>query len=91
MLNGRQRAVYVLDATNRVHIRNVQVGVEGSKLAEITTGISPGDRVIVGGQEKYQAGETVNPLVTPEPVSETVQESGGTIDMKAEENAGDNH
>ncbi len=91
VLNGRQRAVYVLDATNRVHIRNVQVGVEGSKLAEITTGISPGDRVIVGGQEKYQAGETVNPLVTPEPVSETVQESGGTIDMKAEENAGDNH
>jgi hypothetical protein len=47
--------------------------------------------VIIGGQEKYQEGEAVNPLLTPEPASETVQESGGMIDMKAEENAGDSH
>jgi RND family efflux transporter MFP subunit len=91
VLNGQQRTVYVLDSSNKVHIRNVQVGTEGSKLAGITSGLSPGDRVIIGGQEKYQEGEAVNPLLTPEPASETVQESGGMIDMKAEENAGDSH
>jgi len=91
VLKGQQRAVYALSAGNRVRIRNVQVGIEGSKLAEITSGISPGDRVIIGGQEKYQEGEEVNPLVTAEPASETVQQSGGMIDMKAEENAEESH
>ena len=63
MLNAqRQQTVYVLDGSNRIHIRNVQVGLEGSKLAEITSGLSPGDRVLIGGQEKYQEGEEVNPL-----------------------------
>jgi RND family efflux transporter MFP subunit len=87
-LNRRQRIVYVLDAGNHVIIRVVQVGTQGSKLAEITSGLSPGDRVILGGQEKYQEGEEVHPLITTEPASETVQESGGMIDMKAEESDG---
>ncbi len=89
VLNAQsQQTVYVLDAGNRVHARIVQVGIEGSKLAEIKSGINPGDRVIIGGQEKYQEGEAVNPLITPEPASETVQESGGMIDLKAEPNPG---
>ena len=88
VLRGRQQAIYVLDNANRVHIRNVQVGIEGQKLAEITSGIDPGERVILGGQEKYQEGDTVTPILTAEPPSETVQETGGMIDMKgAEEQA----
>ena len=58
---------------------------EGSKLAEIKSGLSPGDRVLIGGQEKYHEDEEVNPLLAPQPASETVQETGGMIDMKAEE------
>jgi RND family efflux transporter MFP subunit len=81
----RQNTVYVLDSDNHVRIRAVQVGLEGSKLAGITGGVEPGDRVLIGGQEKYQVGEEVTPLLAPEPASETVQESGGTIDMKADE------
>jgi RND family efflux transporter MFP subunit len=83
-----QRRVYVLDGSNRIQIRAVQVGLQGSKLAQITSGLNPGDRVLIGGQEQYQQGEAVNPLLTPEPASETVQESGGMIDMKAESNNG---
>jgi RND family efflux transporter MFP subunit len=86
----QQQTVYVLDDANHVHIRTVSVGLEGSKLAEIASGLSPGDRVILGGQEKYVEDEEVNPLVTPTQASETVQETGGTIDMKAEESAGGN-
>jgi RND family efflux transporter MFP subunit len=84
VLNGQQETVYVLDEGNHIQIRNVAVGLQGSKLAEITNGLNPGDRVVIGGQDKYQEGETVIPLLTASPASETVQESGGMIDMKAE-------
>jgi RND family efflux transporter MFP subunit len=84
----RQRSVYVLDSTNRVHIRNVTVGTQGSKLAEITSGLNPGERVILGGQDKYVEDETVSPLVTSTQASETVQETGGMIDLKAQANGG---
>jgi RND family efflux transporter MFP subunit len=91
VLNGQQETVYVLDDSNRIHIRNVAVGLQGSKLAEITSGLNPGDRVVVGGQDKYQEGEEVNPLLTASPASETVQETGGMIDMKAETSDGGAH
>jgi RND family efflux transporter MFP subunit len=91
VLNGQQETVYVLDDSNRIHIRNVAVGLQGSKLAEVTSGLNPGDRVVVGGQDKYQEGEEVNPLLTASPASETVQETGGMIDMKAETSDGGAH
>jgi RND family efflux transporter MFP subunit len=84
----RQQTVYTLDSSNHVHVRNVSVGLEGSKLAEIASGLSPGDRVILGGQEKYADNEEVNPMVASTPASETVQETGGTIDLKAQANGG---
>lgn len=84
----QQQTVYVLDAGNRVHKRSVRVGIEGAKLAEIDQGLNPGDRVILGGQERYQDNEEVSPLMTTEPASETVHETGGTIDLKGEANGG---
>jgi RND family efflux transporter MFP subunit len=91
VLNGQQETVYVLDDSNHIHIRNVTVGLQGSKLAQIASGLNPGDRVVIGGQDKYQDGEEVSPLVTASPASETVQESGGMIDMKAEASSEGTH
>jgi RND family efflux transporter MFP subunit len=85
VLAGSQNTVYALDSSNRVEIRNVSLGLEGQKLVEITSGLQPGDRVIIGGQENYHAGEEISPLLADEPASETVHETGGTIDMKAEQ------
>jgi RND family efflux transporter MFP subunit len=82
---GKQQVVYALGSNNHIHIRQVQVGIEGSKLAEIKSGLQPGDRVIVGGQDHYQDGEEVNPEMAQEPASETQQETGGTIDLKADQ------
>jgi RND family efflux transporter MFP subunit len=90
VLNGRQQTVYVLDDGNRIHIRNVHVGLQGQKLAEIVSGLNPGDRVVLGGQENYREGQRVKPLVTSEPASDTVHETGGTIDMGADQNQGGN-
>lgn len=89
VLKGQGQIVYVLDGSNRVHIRSVQVGIEGQKLAQVVSGIQPGDRVILGGQEKYREGEVVAPILVREPASEVVHETGGTIDMKAEESEAD--
>jgi RND family efflux transporter MFP subunit len=85
VLKGSQNTVYALDSSNRVQIRDVSIGLQGQKLAEVTAGLLPGDRVIIGGQENYYQGEEVSPLLTEGPSSETVHETGGTIDMKAEQ------
>lgn len=85
VLQGRQSSVYVLDGSNHVHVRPVVVGIEGSNLAEIKSGLDAGDRVIVGGQDKYQEGEAIIPVVADEPASETQQQTGGMIDLKAAE------
>jgi RND family efflux transporter MFP subunit len=89
VLSGTEQTVYVLDSNNRVHIRAVGVGLEGSKLAQIISGLNAGDRVILGGQENYQQGEVVSPVLASTQASETVQETGGMIDMKAEANGSD--
>ncbi len=91
VLDGQQQTVYVLDAGNHIHVRRVQVGLEGSKLAQVTSGLNPGDRVVLGGQDKYQEDEVVNPIEAKEPASETVHESGGMIDMKSESADGGAH
>jgi RND family efflux transporter MFP subunit len=90
VLSGQKRVVYVIDEGNHVHIRDVQPGLEGQKLAEIVSGLNPGDRVVLGGQENYREGQLVNPLATPEPASDTVHETGGTIDLAADEKEGGN-
>ena len=91
VLNGPQQTVYVVGENGHVHIRNISVGLEGNKLAEITSGLNPGDKVVIGGQDKYQENEEVSALLTPEPASETVQQTGGMIDMKAEASNGGAH
>lgn len=88
MLKGNQEEVDVVDGSNHIHARKVQVGLEGQKLAEIVSGLQPGERVILGGQDKYQEGEEVSPMMTAEPASEIYHETGGTIDMKADANGG---
>jgi len=88
VLKGNQETVYFLDSDNRIHVRSVQVGIQGSKLVEIKSGMKPGDRVILGGQENYAEGEQVSPILVQEPLSDVMHESGGVIDMKAEENSG---
>jgi RND family efflux transporter MFP subunit len=85
VIKGNGRVVYAVDDSNHVRIRHVQVGMEGSKLAEIKSGLQPGERVIMGGQERYQEGEAVTSSVAQTPASETEQETGGTIDLKADE------
>lgn len=87
VLAGKERVAYVLDSDNRIQVRSVEVGIEGSQLADIKSGLQPGDRVILGGQGKYQQNEQVTPVVEKTPASETAPQTGGMIDMSGEENS----
>jgi membrane fusion protein, multidrug efflux system len=51
--------VYVVDDQSRVHLRPVRVGVTTSTTADILTGISDGDRVVVDGTDRLVEGATV--------------------------------
>jgi RND family efflux transporter MFP subunit len=81
VLRDNQEVVYVLDDQNHVHERVAGVGLRGSQLAEIKSGVASGERVIVGGQQKYQEGERVTPVVEPRRASDVTREAGSTIDL----------
>jgi RND family efflux transporter MFP subunit len=85
VLRGNHEVVYVLDEENRIHERAVQVGLQGSQLAEITSGLQAGNRVILGGQEKFEDGERVHPVFTRQPSIDVTREAGGEIDLHNEQ------
>jgi len=57
-------SVLVVDPQDRVQKREVQTGVQGSSNVEIVSGLSAGERVIVGNLGSYQPGELVRPKET---------------------------
>lgn len=82
---GNHDVVYVLDKSNRVEVRRVRVGLEGSVLVQIASGLNPGDRVIIGAQSKYHDGEQVSPVLTPEPTTDTVRAQGSMVDLHGQQ------
>ena len=54
-------SVLVIDAQNRVESRAVQLGVESSNNVEILSGLTQGEKVVVGNLGAYQPGELVRP------------------------------
>jgi RND family efflux transporter MFP subunit len=53
--------VTVIGADNRAQLRTVQIGPTVGKLWTITSGLKPGERVVVVGAEKVKDGQPVNP------------------------------
>jgi RND family efflux transporter MFP subunit len=62
---GADTTVFVVDAQNRVELRQVTPGIEDAKRLEIVGGLSEGDRVVLGGAQ-FRPGDTVR----PQPVEE---------------------
>jgi RND family efflux transporter MFP subunit len=88
VLRDHKELVCVLDGQNRVHERAVEIGLRGSQLAEIKNGLAEGDRVIVGGQAKYQEGERVTPVAEPRGAKDVTRQAGSTIDLNDLDNPG---
>jgi membrane fusion protein (multidrug efflux system) len=58
--------VTVVGANNRAQFRTVEVGPRVGTLWVITSGLKPGERVVVAGAEKAKEGELVNPTPNKE-------------------------
>jgi membrane fusion protein, multidrug efflux system len=52
---------FVVDNENKVEMRNVKVGQEGSGQSVILQGLSPGEKVVIAGQYRLQQGAFVQP------------------------------
>ncbi len=81
--NGNTAKVSVIDAQNHVQKRTVQIGLRGSLLAEVLSGLNEGDEVILGDPSSYHAGEVVTPRLQTEPTSDVMREEGGMTDPQA--------
>jgi multidrug efflux system membrane fusion protein len=58
--NGQQGTfVYVVDDDSRVHLKTVQVGITTQTSADILSGISDGDRVVIDGTDRLVDGARV--------------------------------
>jgi RND family efflux transporter MFP subunit len=85
---GSQATVMVLDQQNRVELRRVALGIQGSNLVEVTSGLQQGDRVLLGDQSKYRHGEQVTPRVQQQSASDIMRQEGGMTDPQTDD-AGD--
>ena len=77
--NGNQASVLVVDDSHHIQSRDVELGLQGSNLVEVKSGLAEGDLVITGGQSNYQPGETVRAsLQHPHPEDVSEEQPGGT-------------
>ncbi|HEY3927809.1 MAG TPA: efflux RND transporter periplasmic adaptor subunit [Candidatus Koribacter sp.] len=58
---GDISSVLLVDAQNRVQLREIGTGVEDPNFVQVTSGLKEGDRVIVGNPGAFQLGEVVSP------------------------------
>jgi len=52
---------FVIDAQNKVSVRDLKVGEEGDTTTHVVSGLSPGERIVVSGQYRLTPGARVNP------------------------------
>jgi RND family efflux transporter MFP subunit len=57
-------SVLIVDQQNRVQPREIQTGLEDPNRVEVLSGLSEGERVIVGNFGSFQPGQVVEPKVT---------------------------
>jgi RND family efflux transporter MFP subunit len=73
--NRDKRSVLLVDAQNRIEVRQIQTGIEDPNRVEVLAGLSPGDRVIVGNLGAYQPGQPVDPK--PSRMADVKVDEGG--------------
>jgi RND family efflux transporter MFP subunit len=61
IIQGDQPSVMLVDSNNCVQKRLVVLGIGSANSQEVTSGLQPGDRVIIGGQSGLQLGQQVTP------------------------------
>ncbi len=77
---GNTGVVLVLNAKNQAEQRSVGLGLRGSTLVEVTSGLQAGDRVLLGDASRFHEGEQVTPQAQQEPADDVMHQEGGVTD-----------
>jgi len=67
---GNKAIAYRVNSDNRVEVRPVTVGIETRSQIEILSGLSEGDRVVVGNTSQLRPGQIVAPKIVELPEAE---------------------
>jgi RND family efflux transporter MFP subunit len=59
--NGDEASLWVVNGTHSLELRRIKLGIESSGQAEVTSGVSENELVVVGQRSTLQAGEQVIP------------------------------
>jgi RND family efflux transporter MFP subunit len=59
--NGNDATVLAVNARNMVEERHVRLGLEDEKRVEIVSGLTDGDRVIIGNRSEFHNGQKIQP------------------------------
>ena len=59
--NGNNASVVLVNPQDRIELRSVRLGLEGTTRVEVLSGLSLNDRVVIGNANDYHAGEKVQP------------------------------
>jgi RND family efflux transporter MFP subunit len=59
--SGDQSSVFVVGPGNKLDVRQVVLGIQTANDAEITSGISPNDQIVVSDRSGLKAGQIVSP------------------------------
>jgi RND family efflux transporter MFP subunit len=84
--NGNTGVVLVLNANNQAEQRSVGLGLRGSTLVEVLSGLQAGDRILLGDASRFHTGEQVTPQTQQEPTDDVMHQEGGVTDTQ--ENTG---
>ena len=63
--NTNDTYVYMIQPNGTVTVRQVKIGTTEGDQSEITSGLKPGDRVVMTGVDKLQEGTRVAPAAAP--------------------------
>lgn len=77
MRNNDTASVMMLDAQNRVVVRDVKTGMEDPSRVEVVSGLKEGDRVVVGNLASFHVGEVVSPKPSSFADAQFGRSSGG--------------
>jgi macrolide-specific efflux system membrane fusion protein len=60
---GDETAVFVVDSSNKLEERKIRLGLQTATDAEVLSGLSEGDQVVVSDRSGLKPGEFVRPQI----------------------------
>lgn len=74
--DGEERFVYLVrPKVNIIERRNVTIGIEDGRYAEILQGLTPEDRIVALGSRLIREGDQVDPVAAPAEVDESASDT----------------